>query len=565
MPTDISTNIFSKCLPAFTPDLKACAGNLTLCDVKPATPATLESYFYDTASSKYLVFGHLLMAEFDINICDVEQNGLYELIQSTRQNYSKRLTITDMDGGLYEIRPYVMARQKSVLNNEYWTVSNGTANGGNWQVDVVSQTNMPNDTRWMLPPERVYIFGVSATGTTLETAWRIVSAAQLGSNGIRLVLASENTNSFMPASKTGNPTSGYLIRGAGNINDYESWCLEGPGLNLEKRVEFWIETNRFTTCDDELFQKWRMALIKGDNKYFETFKDVDASEKNKQLGLDYKKKQVNDFFYAKALPNQTLNTVDSLETIEVETGTVITGLPNEGRCVGKRANAIGIIEQLWQCGRGADLQGQPLNLAEFFEYVLYDLTRMRGKTADGKMIVETMTNSRMAALINQAMMKYASYQLDGKAQWVFNMERTAKQGPYGFLWRGYELVYPAGVEWRVLTHYYFDDLLDAARRAGMTNTGNVMWTLDWSDFYEGIISSNRRTSTIGELEKLASLDPTLACVMKYPKRSWTLNSVTKTRVLECPKKHWVMRNMALTIPEHEAPAGAIDYYGMYNG
>lgn len=559
---EASLNIFHKCLPAFTQDLKACAGNLTLCNVLPATPATLESFFYDTASQKYKVFGHLLMAEFEINACDVEQNGLYELLQSVRQDWSKRMTVTDMDGGLYDIRPYIMARQLSILNNEYWTVSAGTASGGNWQVDVTSQSGMPIDLRWFLPPERVYIFGTSATGTALETAWRIVSATVAGA-GIRLVLASENTNSSMPASKLGNPVTGYLIRGAGNISDYESWCLEGPGLNLQKRVPFWLETTRLATCDDELFRKWERAIITGDNKFFETFKFVDAVEKNKQLGLDYKKKRVNDFFYGKPLANQTLNGVDSLETIEVETGTVVTGLPNEGRCVGKRANAVGIIEQLWECNRGADLQGQVLNLREFFNGPLYDMSRVRGRGKDGKIVIESMTDSYYASLIQLAMVDFFNVEMGGNARYVVDVKPESQSGSFGFWYRKYHLPYP-NVEWRVLSHFAFDDMVEAARRVGQEASGTVLWTLDWSGLYEGVVASNRRASSIGDLEKLSAIDPTLACVLKYPKRSWTLTSVTKTNVVECPRASFVLRNIARVKPEPEGTSGILsDYYGSY--
>lgn len=556
---EVSDNIFAKCLPAFTSDIKACGGPTT-CSISPATQATLESFFHD--GTNYKVFGALILAEFEINACDVEQNGLYELIMSTRTDWSKRMNWTNMGGGLYEIKPFVMAARKSVLNNEYWTVSNGEANGGNWQVDVVSQTGIPADVRWFLAPEHVYIFGKTAGGTATETAWRIVSSTKLSAIAVRLVLASQNTNSFMPAVKLGNPTTGFLIRGVGNVNDYESWCLEGPGLNLNQRVPFWIGTTRMATCEDELFNKYREALVK-DNAYFATFKDVDTVEKNRQLGMDFKRKMVNGFFYDKALVNQDLTNYPSLDEITSATPGSLT-VPGSGKCVGRRAQPIGIIEQLWECKRGADLQGQPLNLIEFFNNILYDISRVRSPDKDGRIIIESMTDSFFAGQIQLAMVNYYNYQTGGKLQFTQSIEPQSQKGALGFWYRRYFPVYP-NVEWRVVTHRAFDDMVQAAIQAGMESVGRVLWTIDWSDVYMAILESNRRVNKIGDIADLARVDSTIACAMKFPTETFTLTSTTYTNVVECPRRHFILRNIGSAVPEHKAPAGVSysDYYGIY--
>lgn len=554
----VSDNIFSRCLPAFTTDLKAC-GTLTTCDVQPATAATLESFFHD--GSKYKVFGALIMAEFEINSCGVEQNGLYELIMSTREDYSKRVNWTDMDGGLYEIKPFVMGARKSILNNKYWTVSNGQANGGNWQVDVASQTNIPVDVRWFLPPEEVYIFGKTAGGTGTETAWKIVSSTVVGSI-VRLVLTSLNTNSSMPAARLGNPVTGYLINGRGNINGYESWCLEGAALNLNQRVPFWIGETRMATCDDELFRKYQQALVK-ENAYFATFKNVDTVEKNRQLGNAFKEKVVNSFFYGKAYTNQNLTDYGSLESITVPSATL--NLPTAGRCVGKRANPVGIIEQLWECGRASDLQGQALNLVEFFEGPLYDISRVRSPGKDGRIVIESMTDEAFASKIQLAMVNYYNFHSGGKMQYTLPVNPTNQAAKLGFWYREYQLNYP-NVLWRVTTHRYFNDRVEAAKIAGIEATGRVLWTIDWSDAYMAVLESNRRVNDIGDIAKLAQIDSTLACTMKYPSQTYTLTSMTTTNVLECPRRHFILQNISNDVPEHEASGGAAgDYYGLYSG
>lgn len=557
----VSDNIFSKCLPSFSVDFQPC-GSLTLCNLLPANASTLESYFYDTNSSKFKVFGALIMAEFEMSACGVEQNGLFDLIMALRQDYSKRVNWTSMEGGLYEIKPFVMGRRKTILNNEYWTVSNGTTNGENWQVDVVSQTGVPADDRWFNPQEQVFIFGRSAGGTTTETAWKIVSRTTLSSIAVRLVLASLNSASLMPSSKIGNPTTGYLIRGVGNISDYESWCYEGPGLNLNQNAPFWVGTTRFVTCEDELFNKWRSALVR-ENAYFREFKDVDSVERNRQLGNDFKRRFVNSFFYSKPLSNQTLAGYQSLETITAaSTGNL--SIPGEGKCIGYRAQPIGVIEQLWECQRGADLQGQPLNLPEFFNNILYDIYRVRNRSGDGRYVIESITDSYFAAQIQLAMVNYFNYISGGKIQYTMPVNPDAQNSKLGFWYRKYQLIYP-NVEWRVLSHPFFDDQVEAARQAGIEATGRVLWTLDWSDIELGVLESNRRVQTIGDIEKLGAIDSGLACVMKFPKNTYNMMSTTHTYVVRCPRKHFVLRNIAGTLPEHEAPvAPTTDYYGVYN-
>ncbi len=557
---EVSTNIFEKCLPAFTADIKAC-GTITTCNISPATKATLESFFHD--GTNYKVFGALIHFEFELGSCDVEQNGLYDLIMATRKDWSQRRNLTNMDGGLYEIKPFVMGRRKSILNNEYWTVSNGQSSGGNWQVDVTSQTGIPLDVRWFLTPEVVFIFGKTAGGTATETAWKISSATLVGAV-IRLVLVSQNTNSTMPAARLASPVTGYMTRGVGNINGYESFCLEGPGLNLEQRVPFWVQSTRWATCDDELFRKYQEALVK-DNPYFATFKNVDAVEKNKQLGDDFKRKMVNYFFYGKALANQDLTNYGSLETISSATPSALV-IPGSGRCVGKRANAVGVIEQLWECGRAADLQGQVLNLPEFFADILYDISRVRSPSDDGRILIESMTDSYFASLIQLAMVNYYVYQTAGKLQVTQPM--MAKQAVLGFWYREYELIYPV-VTWRVLTHRYFDDRVTAARNVAAANeaTGRQLWTLDWSDLFMAILGSREKTNVTGDINTLSGIDSNLACVMDYPKNTYKLMETEFTNVVQCPRRHYVLGNIAATVPEHRAPSifGAHDYYGVYSG
>ena len=52
--------------------------------------------------------------------------------------------------------------------------------------------------------------------------------------------------------------------------------------------------------------------------------------------------------------------------------------------------------------------------------------------------------------------------------------------------------------------------------------------------YPGMIASNSKARTLGELEKLAALDPTFACTMEHVTEEINLTSQTTTAVCECP-------------------------------
>jgi hypothetical protein len=562
----VSHNIFQKCLPAYGTDIKQC-GTVTVCDVQTVNEEQLAEVFM--ANGNYRVLDALLLHDFEIKTCQTIQNGLYDFIMANKVDMSNKLTKVNIGTGRYMIMPFIQAMQKSRINNEYWRVTAGNTSGiagdEQWHVSVVSTTDMPGDVRWFNTKMRVYIDGVSAGGSATRTAWRVNRATATGAT-VDLYLISENTGSFLgttkaPVTSGAWPTAGLLVRGTPNVNDYEEWCEEGPGLNLNKLVPFWIETVRHSLCTSSLYEQYREMII-DNNAYYKKFADVPEVEKNAQLGADWQRRVVNTFWGNKALENQDLTNWRSLETITTHSQDNLD-LPGEGVCVGYKANAIGVYEQLAQCGRVRDLQNQVLNLPELFR-ALYEISRLRESNNQPSDSIDAFTDSEYAAKIQQAMIRYFKNKSEDTMHMNVDITKAPTNTKFGFRYNSYVLDWPP-ITFNVVSHKYFDDKIAAARLINATHeaANRFLWIIDWSGIYPGIIASDRVVNKTGDLATRAQVDASYMCVMKVPTQTQTLTSMTWTIVVECPASSLILENISSTIPEHAAVSAdaIIDYYG----
>jgi len=565
----VSANIFSKCLPAFGTDISHC-GTVTVCDVATLDESTLELVFFP--SGRPMAMSALLMQDFEIKMCGAIQNGLYDFLIANSVDMSKRITKVDLGKGRFMIMPFLQAEQKSRINNEYWAVSGGTEQGvttGDWIVTFTSTSGIPASERWFNSGMRIFIDGLSAGGTATRTAWMVTPGTipvVAGAN-VTVELTSQNDGSFLgavkaPTTAEGWPVTGLATRGTPNVSDWEEWCEEGPGLNPNKLVPFWIETVRNSLCSSELYDQYRDMVI-DDNPYYKKFIDVPEVEKNAQLGRDWQSRFANTFFWNKAISaNQDLTNWRSLDQISTAAGTDITP-PDEGACVGYRANAIGVYEQLAECGRVHDLQGQVLNLQELFK-ALYRIQQARKALNQPSDQIDIYTDSEFASKIQQGMIEYFDLKSGGRLAFNFDVTKPPTPGKFGFRFNSYPLDWPV-LTLNVVTHQFFDDRIDAAKAAAanLEPVSRFVWILDWSNIYAGILASNRVVNQTGDLKTRAAVDSSYMCVMRVPSRRQTLTSVTWTAVVECPDTSLILENISDDVPEHAGQAGELDYYGEY--
>ncbi len=543
----LNANSFSKCAASISTNIKQC-GTVTICDAIPLEVGDLTTTYM--SGDNYRVMQGLLEHDFEIRMCEAVQNGLYDFLMANKVNMSKRINYRKFDSGYAEIEPFVMARQYSPINDAYWLVNDGEASGQNWSVQITSTTNIPIDARAWPVGQRVYIDGISEGGSATKTAWAVVSVTTYDDNTAVLVLSSQNTNSYLPADKLTSPVNGIMVRGTNNVSDYEKFCNEAPAYLNWKNVPFWWETKRNSLCTSSNYLKWKKSVM--ENPLYAEFGDLSEIERNKQLGVDFQKRVVNDFFWGKALPYQDLSTFNSLEQIEAFDG---TGLGVDGgTCQGRRANAIGVYEQMAQCNRIADLQGESVNLNTLFN-TLYDIQRVRNSNGSSAAnSIDIFTDSVTADQFNDSMVLYYSGKLNntfrttqdlaskGDASPLFH-QAEVKNAEFGFAYRSYRLAFP-NITINVITHYFFDDYYTAQHRAGQDNVGRMLWVLDFTGIYPGILATNKMVQRTGDLKTLASINPDFACVMKVPTKEQTLMSVTSTVVVECPMGNLIIENFA---------------------
>lgn len=570
MTTTLSAQIYGKCSAALSLDTARCDA-VTGLDVAATTPSDLTTIYKD--SDAWNIIGALLEADFTGKACQSKTNGIYDWLMATKRLAGvKKLSANKINNGLWELMPFVKMLRKGPINNEYWSASSGEAhvgatpngqNDANYKLTVVSQGGMPADTRWFPRGLRVFVNGVTGGGTVTHTAFKVSDAEVSGAN-IILYLVSQNANVIGPAIKHTLPTTGLLVRGTPNVSDYESYCAQIPGLNTNQLSPFWIETTRYSLCEDDLYLKY-IAAIRANNPLFRQFGDVDSVEFNRQVVEDFQRRHANAFFWNKPLANQTLADYGSLEQIVVEDGDANSNTYWGGaKVIGRRANATGIYWQHMECDQVKDLQGQPLNLPELHT-ALYNLLRVRKANGLNANVVEMFTDNYYAMQLQQAYLRYFKEKGEGMLQLNAQLSSKEEQGPFGFKYRSFKLDYPS-CELRIVTHDFFDDNVAAhkAAAASLETPGRVLWILDPSVNYQAMIEANSVSLQSGDVSRLAEVDSSYLCVMKLPKKRQKLFSQTYTNVCECPQSSLLLENMSVEIPEHEQAVGnETDLYGNY--
>lgn len=556
---DLTSNAFQKCAPNIATNIRTC-GTVTACNAIPMNTNNLVTSY--TSGGDYLLMESLLHHDMEIKMCEARQNGLYDFFMANKVGISHKINSRKLNSGEIEIEPFILARQYSQINNAYWVVSSGVANGSNWQVNVVSSTNIPPDGRSFPPGERAYIDGITVGGTNTHTAWIIVSSTVINNAYVILILQPANAGSYLAAAALTSPTTGILRRGTANVNDYESFCAEPPAYLNWKDVPFWVETQRTSRCRSELYDKWRKLLLE-DNALFREFGDLPEIEKNRQLGADWQRRMVDTMMWGKAInANQTVTLYNNLPQIDTFPG----GNLNTGgaQCIGKRANMVGIYEQHQQCGRVMDLLGANLDLIALFNS-LYQMKRVR--EASGKNEVtqfDIFTDNITAEAINTAMVAYYNAKSGNSLRLTYDVSANANGNPmavdamsagnqavhkanFGFNFRSYNIFYP-NVRINICSHYFFDDYLSAMQTALGTsnNSGRLLWVLDFAGIYPGILESNEVVNTTGDLKIMAAIDAGFGCTMKVPKTTQTLMSVTGTMIVECTMGNLLIENFPVT-------------------
>lgn len=474
------------------------------------------------------------------------------------------------------------------------------------KVKVPANGNQPNSASYFAPGMHFHYFVKTSTGSAYRLEWEVIKAigGKTGAaattstasaeyidieckfvggfgNGASIKLGTTGSSAagdwdadFKVGSSVAETAvsllvsrakGGIVVIGANNVSDFEKWCEARPALNTLKHVPFWFQTSRYSLCVDQFYKEWLERMMRS-NSYFQKFGDVPLAERNKQLGLQFQKEWVNQFFFGQPLNGQTLSgyqgTLAEIDSFDPGNGAggITSGM--EGKFIGYKANATGVYRQLQDTGRVTDKQGGNLNLETDLFDKLFELVRSRkdqGKPAES---VDVFTDSTTARMIFRAMIDW--YKAEGGSNFNIQYDMAQKNLFGGFYTQSYMLHHPAGVQMNVITNEFFDDMVTTARfgdnrtyknggtgSASDGSAGRFLMVLDLGGgIYPGIIDSNRVVHSTGDLEDLAKINSDYACVMKNPTKEVTLNSQTWTAIVECPTDNLIIENFDNAKPAH---------------
>lgn len=535
-------------------------GTITRSDVAHLTPAQLEAMF--TTGGLFADLDAWFRTQIELKACGIKTNGMYEWIMSGMEKVDKNLiTKEKVQKGPGLLYPFIKARQESVINTDFWAVVTGAANSGytgnsgttvvgtgtagplttaqkalgaagDRVVRVVNRYGVDLDEKWFTPAQRVHIFTRTA-GISGDGQWKVLASAVSDDRSyVDILVTSENAGSSAAYSTT--PTAGVLLPGINNVNDYENWCYNRPTVDGRKIVPFFYQTLRRQRCVDSEYRAIYARLIES-NQAFREFGDLDMTERNAQDERNAQKEFVHAFFFNKPISaNQTLSLWQNLESITTVSGATIdpgTG----GKVIAKRANFVGVKEQLRSCDRYRDLGGQKLNFYEFLDenYRIMDARESQGRTVTD---IDWYTDPIFSANLQTAYLAYLKQESLEQLRLTVPPDGRDKYG-WGFFWTTFRVKYPAGININIISHKFFADQLAAFDAEGIATASRMLLGLDLGkggSIYYGMIESFRANRTTGQIDELARIDSTFACTLKNITFERTLYSETGTVVVGCP-------------------------------
>lgn len=586
---NISDKFVAACSTVIDTNYDTC-GTITQSSIAHLKKEDLNALF--TPGGKFADLDAWFQHSLEMKACGTRTYAWYDWIMA---NADRSMFKSALNPGVKAVKgpdrlfPFIMGRQESVVNRDFWKVNNSilssaytintpataigtltagpltsvviptTFPGGAGLVGVVLRiTNLhgiPLDANWFKDRDVLHVFTLTG-GVSQRGNWRVLDAAVNSTlTYIDVLVVSENAASDMPFFNFGTGAAsgktGLIIPGINNVNDYEMWCQNQPNIDPRKMVPFWFQTRRSARCvDDEYLEVYARLMTKGVNEAFRQFGDLDLAERNRQDELEDQHRFVNAFFFQKPISiNQTLSLWESLEDINTVAGSVLPGI--SGKLKAKRANWVGVKEQLRVCDRVFDLQGNPLNLIEFFDhnYAIYRARKSQGKAVK---YIDWYTNTPYREAFHKAMTEYYKDFYGQVLQ--FNVE-VGKETELGMIYDTYRIPKLGSVTINVISDEFFDDWRDENAFLNQETAGNMMLALEigkpgpnGGTIYYAMLEANRKQFGTAKIEELAKYDATYRCVMETTGLQQTLMSESGMPIVECPRNSTWIENIGPGTP-----------------
>ena len=553
-------------------------GTFTKSSLSTPTPEEWKASFTD--GTYWNEMTPYLKSQFQMAACGLQRNTFYDwLMSSNKQGMGALITTHKMDRGASIIQPFIMGKQMTPVNNENWVITAGWAvasyTAGSTGPLTAAQLittpatssfrpyrvirvipgygtsySLPMDARYFTFGHNLYILSVAAT-VSLQGQWQIKAAAMdSGATYIDVVIQDQMDNSDDTGyTAESTPTSGLVVVGINNVNDYETYCHNRLAVNPIKHVPFWYQTYRNCRRVSSAYMEMFGRLM-ADNAYYEAFVGLPLAEYNRQDEAMAQREFCTSFLFQEKISGAQRLSGDpnwgDLENITSVTGTLVdpgTG----GQLQAKRANMIGVLPQLKACGtqQYVDHQTQTIDIKNWLETEIFNLHRNRQQNnVKSANQIDIRVNSTLADQFATAFIKYSNWKLNDSVRIIIEQGDTI-----GVPWSRFKLYKPQGVWLNVIAERFLDDLSNSMDQlavgtrqttvtaAHATARGNMCLTLDLGKggtVYPAVLDSNRTEVTTGELANLAKIDATFACVMKNPTIKTSCTSKTVTAIVECP-------------------------------
>lgn len=599
----LSERFVAQCNVAISSNYDTC-GTVTRAEMDHLAVGDLEALF--KTAGKFHDMDAWFVHTIEMKACGVRIYALYDWIMANADRTQFKAAVTGIKAvkGPSLLQPFVFGRQDSVINRDYWrtymasahtggtittyatapaalatathtvlannlgtvnptgiTKENGTAYALTdvMVIRIQSTHSIPHNNLHFRPRDIVHIFSRAAGGAFEHGTWKVLSSV----SGVATDTQPFIDLATVSANLTGDtydatPAAGIVIPGINNVSDFEEWCQNMATIDPRKRVPFWLQTFRAARCIDSEYRAVFMRLMES-NRAFREFGDLDLAERNRQDELEMKKRFVNAFFFNKAVSdNQTLALWESLEAINaVESGSSGVGV-NSGvtKLMARRANFIGVREQLNTCGRVFDIGGATTPF-QFYEFLELNYQIMRARKSQGRNVTDLdwYCSSSFAVIFSRLFSAYCVCEY-GTGQ--FRMTEPVRGvNQLGQPWESYRFKRPSGVNINIVTDEFFDDWKsEFSGISGHETIGNLFVCLDigkpgqnGGTIYWAQTAANRKVYKSAEIDQLARIDSTYRCVMETVSQEQNLMSHSGTAVVECPLNSAWIENFDDTVTE----------------
>jgi hypothetical protein len=569
------TTFFAQCAPAIRSSVDV-SGLMSQTNLEYPKPDELTNIFTSgNPDYNWRNMKDLFMWRLTINALGIKRYGLFDLLADNAIDMSAKLSAPENMSGEYEVKPYIWARREEPINNQSWNITGGRrclvdgtpdGAGGYWLVTISSPGGVPNDEAWWLidssNPMFVQAVTVTDGGIVSPTQWQVIKYSA-GTLVLKPAMGASPAGTFDWGATNPNltpPVIGELTRGVNNVSEFEPYCYQPPGLLSNQLDPFWIQFSQDAFNVSESYRLWQARLLDG-NPLYKEFYDLPEARYRVQAAEDFKMRLAEQFFFGQPYDsNQTLSLYRDLPKTEFKypsgvIGSSVTAGATE--YVSRKANAVGIYWQHYARGRVIDIAGQKFNMAAFID-VLYMLTRYRRDIGMPSWnTVEVLMPKAMYPTWNAAMIDMLKDQTRGTLMSLMDLSPKQDTSMPNVFFKDYPLQYPPGVTLRVVFHDAFDDILMRRTSAGIETAGRQLWILPWKYNRMGIINTKKVSRMVGDIEKLAQVNPQFQCQISGRKRWIELINIGWTAVCNAPQAGLIFQGLGQEI--EPISRGSVDY------